>query len=89
MERISGPKTASTPRPSVRRKRFHGNTASFTEIPRATPSPLAGNKPSSRNAAIDVPTAKRAAAFAKATPVALLTKGTVREARGLASSTNN
>ena len=33
------------------------------------------------------PTAILAAAFANATPVALLTKGTVLEARGLASST--
>ena len=33
------------------------------------------------------PTEIRAAAFASGTPVALLTKGTVRDARGLASST--
>ncbi|CAB4370454.1 unannotated protein [freshwater metagenome] len=35
------------------------------------------------------PTASRAAALANATPVALLTNGTVREARGFASKTNN
>ena len=73
----------------MRRKRFQGKTASLTEIPRATPSPLDGSKASSRNCAMEVPSAKRAAAFARATPVALLTKGTVREARGLASRTNN
>ena len=33
------------------------------------------------------PTEIRAAAFASGTPVALLTKGTVRDARGLASRT--
>ena len=33
VERISGPRTASTPRPSVRRNLFHGSTASFTLIP--------------------------------------------------------
>ena len=58
-------------------------------MPFAIPSPLFGNNPSSRNAAIEEPTANRAAAFARATPVALLTKGTVRDARGLASRTKS
>src|SRR5216684_1281369 len=35
----------------------------------------------------DLPTVQRAAIFAQGTPVALPTKGTVREARGFASST--
>ena len=38
---------------------------------------------------MDEPTANLAAAFARGTPVALLTKGTVRDARGFASKTNN
>ena len=87
MERISGPSTASTPRPSVRRKRFQGKTASFTEIPLAIPSPLAGKSNSSRSCAIVAPSEILAAAFASGTPVALLTKGTVRDARGFASRT--
>ena len=87
VERISGPKTASTPLPSVRRKRFQGRTASLTETPRATPSPVAGSNPSARSSAIVAPTEILAAAFANATPVALLTNGTVRDARGLASRT--
>ena len=78
---------AFTPRPSVLRKRFQGRTASLTEIPFATPSPVAGNRPSPRNSEIVDPSERRAAAFARGTPVALLTNGTVREARGLASST--
>ena len=89
VERISGPNTASTPLPSVRRKRFHGKTASFTEIPLATPSPDNGNRPSVRSSEMVDPTEILAAALAKGTPVALLTKGTVREARGLASRTNS
>ena len=50
-------------------------------------SPCAGRRPSSRRDEIELPSAIRAAALAKGTPVALLTKGTVREARGFASST--
>ena len=84
---ISGPRTASTPRPSLRRNLFQGRTASLTEKPFATPSPLAGRSDSARSSAIVEPTAILAAAFANATPVALLTKGTVLEARGFASST--
>ena len=87
VERISGPRTASTPRPSLLRKRFHGRTASLTEIPFATPSPVAGRSFSERSWAIVEPTEILAAALASATPVAFETKGTVREARGLASST--
>ena len=50
-------------------------------------SPLAGRTPSSLNIAIVAPTQIRAAALAKGTPVALLTKGTVRDALGFASKT--
>ena len=87
VERISGPRTASTPRPSTRRNLFHGRTASFTLIPFATASPSAGSKPSSRSCAIEAPREILAAALASGTPVALLTNGTVRDARGLASRT--
>ena len=87
MDRISGPRTASTPRPSERLNLFHGSTASFTEIPLAIPSPVAGRVPSSRSCTMDSPTEIRAAAFASGTPVAFDTKGTVRDARGLASKT--
>ena len=51
------------------------------------PSPSFGNTPSTLNSAIEVPREIRAAAFAKAIPVALLTNGTVLDARGLASKT--
>ena len=87
VERISGPSTASTPRPSLLRNRFHGSTASLTEIPFAIPSPVAGRSFSARSSAMVEPTEIRAAALANGTPVALETNGTVREARGFASST--
>ncbi len=86
MERISGPRVASTPRPSGLRKRFHGSTTSFTEIALGLTSRV-GNKPSSCNLAIESPTEIRAAAFASGIPVDLETNGTVRDARGFASST--
>ena len=56
-------------------------------MPFAIASPDCGNKPSTLSSAIVEPRDIRAAAFARGTPVALLTKGTVREARGFASST--
>ena len=87
MERISGPSTESTPRPSTLLKRFQGRTASFTLIPFAIASPDCGKSPSTLSSAIVEPSEIRAAAFASGTPVALLTNGTVREARGLASNT--
>ena len=40
-----------------------------------------------RNCLIETPTEIRAAALASGTPLALLTKGTVRDARGFASKT--
>jgi hypothetical protein len=46
-----------------------------------------GKMPASRRFAIEEPTWMRAAALASCTPVALEAKGTVREARGLASMT--
>ena len=91
VERISGPSTVSTTCPSGVRNRLNGSTASFTEIGasggRSPPSPTAGSIPSARRSAIVAPSITRAAAFASGTPVALDTKGTVRLARGLASST--
>ena len=56
-------------------------------MPLAIPSPVAGRVPSSRNCAMGSPTEILAAAFASGTPVAFDTKGTVRDARGLASKT--
>ena len=73
--------------PSIRRNRFQGKTASLTEIPFAIPSPLSGNNPLARNCGIVTPDEIKAALFASGFPVALLTKGTVREARGFASKT--
>ena len=55
-------------------------------MPFAFPFP-AGNIASLRSCAIVAPTEMRAAALANGTPVALLTKGTVRDARGFASRT--
>ena len=59
----------------------------MTDIPFATPSPVAGRVPSSRRVEIVDPREMRAAAFASGTPVAFETNGTVRDARGFASST--
>ncbi|GAA3111910.1 hypothetical protein GCM10020254_67610 [Streptomyces goshikiensis] len=73
------------------RKRDQGMTASLTEIGassgRVPPSPVLGSMPSSRSSAMVVPSEMRAAAFASGTAVAFEVKGTVREARGLASRT--
>ncbi|CAM5675325.1 hypothetical protein SALBM217S_02329 [Streptomyces griseoloalbus] len=74
------------------RKRDHGITASLTEIGASSgsspPSP-AGKKgrPSARSWAMVAPSEMRAAALASGTAVAFEVKGTVREARGLASRT--
>ena len=74
VERISGPRIVS-----ALEKRWKGKTASFTlrclgrTVPRIPCS------------ASDFPTVQSAAIFAQGTPVALPTKGTVREARGFAS----
>ena len=46
------------------------------------------SRPSARSSASVAPTISRAATFASGTPVALLTNGTVRLARGFASMTN-
>ncbi len=91
VERISGPSTVSTPRPWMSRKRDHGMTASLTEIGASRgsspPSPWAGSSPSARSSATVAPSEMRAAAFASGTAVAFEVKGTVRDARGLASRT--
>ena len=81
VERISGPRIVSTSG-----KRSNGSTASFT----ATWPPVARRvqRALRRAAAASVaPTITRAATFASGTPVALLTNGTVRLARGFASMT--
>ena len=67
---ISGPRIVSTPA-----KRANGNTASLT----ATCGAMAVS--SSLNSDRLAPAMTRAPIFATATPVALATKGTVREAR--------
>ena len=80
VERISGPSMVSTSG-----KRLNGSTASFTE----TWPPSAGGRssPSARSSSSVAPTITRAATLASGTPVALLTNGTVRLARGFASIT--
>ena len=72
---ISGPSTESAPA-----KRAKGSTASLTLTCSGGPSG------SSWSASLS-PSISRAAIFASGTPIALETKGTVREARGLASIT--
>ncbi len=83
---ISGPSTVSTPV-----NRLKGSTASFTAMwlssGMSAPSPDAGSSPSVRSCATVAPSMTREAALATCTPVALATNGTVREARGFASST--
>ena len=73
---ISGPRTVSTPG-----NLMNGNTASLTLTCTGTISAV---KPCS---ASERPTMQRAAILANGTPIALLTKGTVRLARGFTSST--
>jgi hypothetical protein len=80
VERISGPSTVSTSG-----KRLNGSTASFTEM--CPPTAGGRSSSSSRSSASVAPSITRAAALASGTPVALLTNGTVRDARGLASIT--
>ncbi len=91
VERISGPSTASTVLPSSVLKRLNGITASLTAMGasdgRSPPSPSAGRIPSARRSAMEVPIITLAAALASEVPVALDTNGTVRDARGFASST--
>ena len=91
VERISGPSTVSTERPSTVRNRLNGITASFTaigvDVGKVPPSPRAGSMPSARSSVIVAPSITRAAAFASGVAVALDTNGTVRDARGFASST--
>ena len=91
VERISGPSTVSTPCPARSRNRPNGSTASFTATGASSgsspPSPAARSIPSARSPATVAPSMIRAAALASGTAVALDTNGTVRDARGLASST--
>ncbi len=80
VDRISGPRRVSTPG-----NRPKGSTASLTLT---HPPPVgARSRPSARNPANVEPVITRAATMATGTPVALATKGTVRLARGFASST--
>ena len=76
VERISGPKTVSTPGSLVK-----GKTASLQATPGTGSS--SGTPSSSRV----FPTITAAASLARGAPVALLTNGTVREARGFTSRT--
>ena len=71
---ISGPSMVSTPGNLT-----NGNTASFTVTCVGTISRV---KPSSASV---LPAMTLAAIFASGTPIALLTNGTVRDARGLTS----
>ena len=76
VDRISGPRTISTPGNFA-----NGNTASLTETYVVSGSLVIPCWSS------DIPTITRAAACAMFIPVAFETNGTVREARGLTSST--
>ena len=77
--------------PSALRKRWNGSTASFTATGAlrgvVAPSPVAASTPSSRSWAMLAPNMIRAHALASGIAVAFDTNGTVRLARGLASST--
>ena len=75
VERISGPSTVSTPG-----KRANGNTASLTP----TWSSAAGFRPKLASVS---PAMIRLAILAIGWPITLATNGTVRDARGLTSST--
>ena len=75
VDRISGPRRVSTS------KRLKGNAASFTATP-GTSGSSGMFRSANRSPAIT-----RAASRASGTPVALLTKGTVRLARGFTSRT--
>ena len=72
------------------RNRLNGSTASFTatgdSIGTREPS-INGSLPSAFSSAMVEPTMISAAALASVMPSAFATNGTVREARGLASST--
>ena len=76
VERISGPRMVST-----LGKRAKGNTASFT------PTWAASARERRSKAVSFSPAMMRAAILASGRPTTLATKGTVREARGLTSST--
>ena len=76
MERISGPSTGS-----AHGKRAKGRTASFTA------TCFMGLPTGSPRSAMRSPSMRRTAWCTMGTPVALATKGTVRDARGLASIT--
>ena len=73
---ISGPSTGSTPA-----SRRNGNTGALTNTPGTGGSSV---KPTSSRLA---PAITRAASLTSGTPTALAMNGTVREARGLTSST--
>ena len=81
----------STKVPDAVRNRLNGNTASLTATGEpgrmSVPSPVGRSRPSPRRSRIEAPSMIRAAALASEVLVALETKGTVREARGFASST--
>ena len=73
---ISGPRIVSTPG-----KRTNGNTGVLTKTPETSRSSVSPCSASVR------PIITRAATLASGTPVALDRYGTVRDARGLTSST--
>ena len=92
VERISGPSTESTMRPSLVRNRLNGSTASLTATGESSGHARAvvdrAACPSSFELArCVVPAMMRAAALASGMPSAFETNGTVRHARGFASIT--
>src|SRR5258708_4840293 len=79
---ISGPSTVSTP------GNFdQGKTGDFTKYPEPVERSAERSTLSGRNSRSFLPVIRRAAIFARGTPVALETKGTVREALGFTSIT--
>src|ERR1700730_12006409 len=77
VERISGPNVGSTPG-----NLLNGNTGDFTKYGGTVRTPVAVV-----NSDIFPPSITPTAIFARGTPVALLTYGTVRDARGFTSRT--
>src|ERR1700691_4906411 len=77
VDRISGPSAGSTPG-----NLLNGNTGDFTKYCGTGSTPVASVK-----SRIFLPSISPTAIFGSATPVALLTYGTVRDARGFTSNT--
>ena len=82
VERISGPSAGSTPG-----NLLNGNTGDFTKNLRHVQNAVVRLADHVAKSASFLPSIRPTAIFGSGTPVALLTYGTVREARGFTSST--